>query len=111
MKIDLGSLEFIDERLREIALAVEERFGEKVITSLYRIGDKGVHGCLPLRGLDLRCLTRPHGEEVERWVNKRWMYDPRREGKKCCLFHTSGEGYHLHLQVHPRTEKVIGMFE
>jgi len=55
MKIDLVQLEFITPLLREIALAIEERFGEKTITSLYRIGDTGVHGTMPLSGMDLRC--------------------------------------------------------
>lgn len=107
MKIDLNQLEFINPMLRKIALEVENRFGEKTITSLYRIGDKGVHGALPLRGLDFRCRTARHGEEVERWVNERWCYDPNRLKKKCCMFHTVGQGYHLHLQVHPRTEEII----
>jgi hypothetical protein len=57
MQIDLKQLEFIDPKLREIALAVEDEFGEQVITSLYRIDDAGVHGTLPLRGIDLRCLS------------------------------------------------------
>jgi len=103
MKIDIGELEFIDERLREMAIEVEERFGEKTVTSLFRINDKGVHGQLPLRGIDLRCRTRRHGEEVERWVNERWSYDKKRPKMKFCLFHSVGEGYHLHLQVHPGT--------
>jgi len=102
VRVDLMELEFIDYRLREITLEVEERFGEKVVTSLYRIGDKGVHGCLPLRGLDLRERSKESGEEIMKWVNERWVYDPRREEKKCCLGHDVGRGYHLHLQVHTR---------
>ena len=103
MKLDLAQLEFINPLLRDLALAVEERFGEKTITSLYRIGDTGVHGMLPLRGLDFRCTSQIHGKEVETWVNERWIYDPSRETMKCCLFHSVGQGYHLHLQVHPNT--------
>jgi len=105
MKVDLAQLEFINPLLRELALAVEERFGEKTITSLYRIGDKGVHGMLPLCGLDLRCTSQIHGQEVETWVNDKWIYDPSRPGKKCCLFHNAGNGWHLHLQVHTNTRR------
>ena len=105
MKIDLAQLEFINPLLREITLAVEERFGEKTITSLYRIGDKGVHGTLPLCGLDLRCPSQGHGQEVEKWVNANWIYDPSRPEKKCCIFHNVGNGWHLHLQVHSKTRK------
>ena len=103
MKLDLAQLEFINPLLRDLALAVEERFGEKTITSLYRIGDTGVHGMLPLRGLDFRCTSQIHGKEVETWVNDIWSYDSSRPEKKCCLFHNVGNGWHLHLQVHPKT--------
>jgi len=103
MKIDLNQLEFINLLLRELALAIEERFGEKTITSLYRIGDKGVHGTLPLRGIDLRCNSKDHGEEVEQWVNEQWIYNPHDLKRNCCLFHNVGSGYHLHIQVHPNT--------
>jgi len=106
MKIDLMQLEFIDLKLRLMAIDVENRFGEKLITSLYRIGDHGVHGTLPLRGLDFRCRTSRHGEEVENYVNKRWIYDSDRPEKKCCMFHTAGQGYHLHLQVHFNTKEI-----
>jgi hypothetical protein len=105
MKIDLNQLEFIHQLLREITCALEERFGEKTITSLYRIGDKGVHGMLPLRGIDLRCTSKEHGEEVEKWVNDKWVYNPNNPEKNCCLFHNVGSGYHLHLQVHPNTRR------
>ena len=103
MKIDLMQLEFIDLKLRKMALEVESRFGEKVITSLYRIGDTGVHGTMPLSGMDLRCTSQIHGQEVEKWVNDIWSYDSSRPEKKCCLFHNAGSGWHLHLQVHPKT--------
>lgn len=107
MKIDIEQLEFINKKLREIVLAIEARFGEKTITSLFRIGDTGVHGQLPLRGIDLSCNTHKHGELVETWVNERWCYDFKRPEKKCCLFHLNktNPGYHIHLQVHQHTRK------
>lgn len=107
MKIDLMQLEFIDEKLRMMALEVENRFGEKTITSLYRIGDQGVHGTLPLRGIDIRCKTERHGREVEKYINNRWEYDKYRPEMKCCIFHNVGRGYHIHLQVHFNTQRVI----
>ena len=106
MKIDYMQLEFIDLNLRKILQDIEKRFGEKTITSLFRIDDSGVHGTLPLRGIDLRCKTLSHGELIEDWVNKRWQYDLKRKYKKCCLFHTVGKGYHIHLQSHPNTERI-----
>ena len=106
MKIDLNQLEFIEPLLREIALEVENRFGEKTLTSLFRIGDTGVHGQLPLRGLDFSCSTMEHGKEVMKFVNSMWTYDPVRPDKQCCKCHDVGTGLHLHLQVHPNTVEV-----
>ncbi len=108
MKIDLMQLEFIDLKLRNLATEVEDRFGEKVVTSLYRIDDSGVHGTLPLRGIDLRCSTSRHGRAVEDWVNSRWLYDKDRLEKNCCKFHSnrSNNGYHIHLQVHENTKEI-----
>ena len=48
MRIDVSQLEFIDKNLRLILLDIEKSTGvEFTITSLYRIGDVGVHGSLP----------------------------------------------------------------
>lgn len=105
MRIDLGRLDFIDENLKLIAIEIEEEFGEKTITSLYRINDPGVHGQLPLRGLDLRCRSSKHGYEIETFINNKWEYDYKRPEKDCCFFHNSGNGYHLHLQTHPNTRR------
>lgn len=107
MRIDLGQLEFIDSKLREIALDVEKAFGvEFTVTSLYRMGGNGVHSQLPLRGLDLRCRNDHLGASVEDYVNDRWEYNGT-SGKNCCLYHHNrrGGGKHIHLQVHPNTRE------
>ena len=45
-EIDIDQLEFIERKLRDIALAVEAQFNvEFTVTSLYRIGDNGVPVC------------------------------------------------------------------
>lgn len=105
MNIDLNQLEFIDKKLREIATETEEAFGcEFTVTSLYRIGDAGVHGQLPLRGLDWRCRLQEFGDLVAKHINQRWIYDPYRLTKVCGRCHaTKGGKLHLHLQVHPNT--------
>ena len=106
MRIDLGQLEFIEPKLRGMALDVEAHFDvEFTITSLYRINDNGVHGALPLRGLDLRCREPGFGKLIEKYVNTKWIYDPARTQMKCCMFHDIGQGAHIHLQVHPQTRK------
>lgn len=105
MRIDIDQLEFIDPKLREMALWVEKETGlEFTVTSLYRINDDGVHGQLPLRGLDFRCRNLETGITLEALINKFWKYDPGRMGLKCCLLHGEGSNLHFHLQVHPNTE-------
>ncbi len=107
MKIALSQLEFIHPLLREIVLWVEENYGEQTVTSLYRIGDAGVHGQLPLRGVDLRDYSESLSREIMAEVNERWSYDPKRPAIGCCLYHKNrvGGGRHLHFQVHPNTER------
>jgi len=70
MNIDIGQLEFIDLKLRKILRHLEIETGyEFTITSLYRIGDKGVHGTLPLRGADLRMRNQQIGEAIAKLIN------------------------------------------
>ena len=108
MRIDIGQLEFIDKRLRTIALAIEAQFSvEFTITSLYRIDDSGVHGQLPLRGIDLRCSDLHLGALIRDYVNTHWAYDPDREHKQCAVFGDPQHLDHVHLQTHPDTIRVI----
>lgn len=99
-------LEFIDKRLREMAceLEVMTRLTFEV-TSLYRIGDNGVHGQLPLRGIDFGCSNLDVGQVLVDFVNERWVYDERRHSMKCAMVHNVGSGLHIHLQVHPNTKR------
>jgi len=104
MKIDILNLEFIDETLRTIVDGIVKDTGlEFTITSLYRIGDSGVHGQLPLRGIDLRVWAYEIGLAIEKHINDRWCYDPKRPEKRCAILHDVGQGLHLHVQSHPNT--------
>lgn len=103
-EIDISQLEFIHPELRRISNAIEDRFGPQVITSLYRIGDTGVHGTLPLRGMDLRYNS--DSEAIKFFVNTNWVYDPERLYYHACMVHDVGHGIHIHLQVHPNTVRV-----
>jgi hypothetical protein len=106
MRIDIDQLEFIDRKLRDLLLWLDDSVGiESTITSLYRIGDSGVHGCLPLRGTDLRCRDEGDGRLLETHVNDNWIYDPNRSEKKCAKLHGEGSNLHLHLQVFPNTRR------
>ena len=105
MKIDINQLEFIDRTLRDITMFVESFSGmEPTITSLYRIGDYGVHGQLPLRGIDVRVRRMSIGHTIMNAINDKWYYDSKRPEMKCAVLHGVGSNLHLHLQVHANTE-------
>lgn len=102
MRIDFKQLEFIHPKLRNILNWIELRgidSNELVITSLYRIGDRGVHGQLPLRGCDLRSRDENIGRAIEAEINANWTYDPARLNLKCCVLHGEGYNRHIHIQV------------
>ena len=104
MKIDLNQISFISPLLRKILIDVEIQLGfEFTITSLFRIGDDGVHGTLPLRACDLRCKDDITGKRIVDVINNTWQYDPERPDMKVAMFHDVGMGAHLHIQVHPDT--------
>lgn len=106
MKIDINQLNFIDKRLRNLVLWLEKETGlEFTVTSLYRIKDKGVHGTLPLRAIDLRIRYKKIGKSIENLINDIWKYDPQRPKKMCAVLHGEGSNLHLHIQVHPLTKK------
>lgn len=91
--------------LEEIAKEVMILFHLEVVTSAHRVGDKGVHGTIPVRGLDLRCHDDFIGRRIEEHVNNSYIYDFKRPDKRCCIYHDVGKGKHIHLQVHPNTKK------
>lgn len=108
MKIDLAQLEFINSLLREIVIEEEANLNDEfTVTSLYRMGDSGVHGQLPLRGIDVRCYDVKKGNYIADMVNSRWQYDFNRPWIKVCMFHDVGKGAHLHFQVHGNTRRVV----
>jgi hypothetical protein len=109
LNIDVRQISFIDSRLRDLLLwlATETNY-IYTITSMYRIGDCGVHGTIPLRGIDLRCRDKENGEYVASVINEAWVYDPERPKYKCCVLHGKGAALHLHLQVHANTRRRDG---
>jgi hypothetical protein len=108
MRIDYKNLEYLHPMLRAVLQDIEDNLmqEEPTITSQFRIDDPGIHGTMPLRAHDLRCWDTFMGTWVERRVNERWQYDPDRPYLNVCMFHDSGQGKHLHIQVHPNTVKL-----
>ena len=95
----------LDPMLVTIAAWASDRFHLFIVTSAYRPGDSGVHGTMPVRGLDLRCSDDYTGKKVEAAVNMRWGYDDERPAMNVCIYHDVGKGKHIHLQVSRNTYK------
>lgn len=106
MRIDIGQLEFIDKKLRIIVEWLEESTGQDfTITSLFRLDDSGVHGVLPLRGIDFRMRSQQVGEAIVKHINSFWQYDPRRPSMQCAILHGKGSNLHIHVQSNVNTIK------
>lgn len=95
-----------DKMLIELLKHLSSKVGALTVTSFYREGDKGVHGTLPCRGIDVRCRDGAIGRAYAKVINNKWAYDPSRPEKNCALVHDVGFGIHLHLQVHPNTIEI-----
>jgi len=104
-KIEIKDLEVLNlyPKLIPIVKDVMEFSGLNMITSAYRPGDEGVHGQMPVRGIDLRCFDRQTAKIVEENTNEKWVYDPDRPSMQVCIAHDTGQGFHLHLQCHRNT--------
>jgi len=95
--------------LVQIIASVAKEFGF-VMTESYR--DKkhrnDLHGTQPVRAIDLRSWCYESDQkalEITHWINRRWVYDPKRNHLDVAIIHDSGQGAHMHLQVHPRTTR------
>lgn len=114
MKIEIKDTDVLDKILRyyyhdkliDLIKWIVNKKEEVVITSGKRVGDKGVHGTAPVRGIDIRSYIYTNPAEICTYINRHWSYDPKRPEMKCAIFHDVGKGKHIHLQVHPNTEKV-----
>lgn len=101
--IDISQMDFIFHHQRAVLAWIQQKYGIcLVVTSLYRIGDSGVHGQLPLRGTDLRCWDTKLGKRIEADVNSHWSYDHERPELKVALYHRR----HLHIQTHENTKEL-----
>ena len=108
MKIALEDLDYLHPLLRQLLAWLEEELGfELVNTSNYRPGDSGVHGTIPVRGWDVRMRNVRVANVIASVVNENWTYDPTRPNRYCAVAHGEGANFHLHLQVHPNTERTL----
>jgi hypothetical protein len=96
----------LHKAMQEFLIWFRKTFGEPFITGAFRDGDLGVHGTIPLRGLDFRSYIYTNPQNVVDTINQIWSYDFKRPGKMCAILHDTGKGNHIHLQVHPNTRKI-----
>ena len=89
--------------LIDILVWLTEVYNRTVITCGYRPDDSGVHGTNPCRGLDIRSWVFTNPIKVTQHINEMFQYDPERPEMNCAVFHDSGSGNHIHLQVHDNT--------
>jgi len=94
-----------------VALAewLSVRLSEVTFTSAYRAKkihakDSGIASTIPCRHLDIRSFVYSHPERIVDDINGKWIYDPERPHLKVAILHDTGQGIHIHLQVHNRTE-------
>lgn len=92
--------------LREILGYIDFRVGNVTITSLYRPEDRGIHSVFPLRAVDIRCWDPEVAYTIASMINQRFEYDPERPEKQCAIPHGKDSNFHIHLQVHDRTQKI-----
>ena len=104
MLADYQQQEFRHTIQRRVIHWLEEETGLTFTeTSSYRTGDGGVHGTLPLRGIDLRCRNQAVGEAIVKLINEHWSYDFERPALMVAVLHGVGRNLHIHIQVHNNT--------
>lgn len=80
------------------------RYSDTVLTGGYEERSyPSVHSVVPFRGMDVRSRVFPDPELVVTDVNLYWIYDPERPWLECAVYHDTGRGPHIHLQVCDRT--------
>ncbi len=90
--------------LIEIVLDIYSIASEIVVTEGWREGS-GVHSTDPCRGIDFRSwiYSVKKLEEIQEYINNRWIYDPDRPYMKVLIVHNAGTGRHIHCQIHPNS--------
>lgn len=95
-----------DEMLITVLTWIDDQYpGHVVITSGYRPKDKGVHGTVPCRAVDIRSWVFKDPELRANYINHMWEYDYKRPKKQVAFYHDTGSGLHFHIQVHPNTRR------
>ena len=82
------------------------RCSQVIWTGMFEERDyPSVHSTIPVRGSDMRSRIYQDPQAVVNDINVHWIYDPDRPWMKCAVYHNTGRGWHIHLQVHDHTTK------
>lgn len=85
---------------------------EPVITDVWRskaeevaLKSSGVHHAWRAIDIRTRDIDPRMVEDLRRYLESRWIYDPMRPAKILCYTAEHGSGPHMHIQVTDRTER------
>lgn len=103
----------VKEIVNDAAVYAQQHWNwEFTITSIYRTPAEDAalhgHGIHPgWRAVDVRNKDQSEAanDDVTRYINERWIYDPARPQFKVCFSEPHGTGKHAHYQVHPNTKR------
>jgi len=85
-----------------------------VLTCIYRtptedadLGGSGIHSTKPHRAVDIRTkdVDSRLVRDLEKYLDERWIYDPKRSKIPLCYTAPHGNAPHMHLQVCQATER------
>lgn len=82
------------------------RYSETVLTGGFeQRAETSVHSVIPFRGMDVRSRIYEDPQGVAGDVNDHWTYHLARPWMMCAIYHDTGRGPHIHLQVHDNTSR------
>jgi len=84
-------------KLTEVIEWLYKEHREQIMfTSGYRKEDGGIHGCLPLRAVDLRSAEFNNPQVTANKINRVWDYGDNKHS--VCLYHRTGRCLACHLK-------------
>jgi len=96
-------------KLVQVMCWIIDHFDDATLTESFRfqLHSNDLHGTKPVRAIDLRSWIYEDAKKIVRLINETWEYDFERPHKLISIYHKNrkGNGYHLHIQVHPNTRK------
>ena len=96
----------VHENMLDLLLWVTNRYIVTITQGYEKRDYRSVHSTIPYRGVDIRSWDFKDPQSVADTINDNWQYDPGRPEKLCAVYHDTGRGVHIHLQVHDKTERL-----